>query len=177
MFFQVLSTSQRVYEPGLYTWPSITWPLRGENTQVQGRVTTADHWKKVLIRSGKLLTKNKSNYKNSNIQWGSEIWTSLDFKWSKRGWVANGLDFKWDLKSGSSAIWSLDKWAPFCQKPFEIWAKMSGFRMVGTIAKTKTRPFENRTIWNWTFKKSRFQMLPDFKWLNFRSSLYLKFDF
>ena len=35
------------------------------------------------------------------VQWGSEIWTSLDFKWSKIGWVANGLDFDWDLKFGS----------------------------------------------------------------------------
>ena len=39
------------------------------------------------------------------IQWGSEIQTSLDFEWSKRGWVANGLDLVW-----------------------------SGFQMVGTIA-------------------------------------------
>ena len=30
------------------------------------------------------------------IQWGIEIRTSLDFKWSKRGSVANGLDFEWD---------------------------------------------------------------------------------
>ena len=35
------------------------------------------------------------------IQWGSEIWTSLDFEWSKKGWVADGPDFEWDLKSGS----------------------------------------------------------------------------
>ena len=27
-------------------------------------------------------------------QWGSTIWTSLEFEWSKRGWVANGLDFE-----------------------------------------------------------------------------------
>ena len=33
------------------------------------------------------------------IQWGSEIQPSLDFEWSKTGWVANGLDFEWDLKS------------------------------------------------------------------------------
>ena len=32
------------------------------------------------------------------IQWGSEIWTSLDFEWSKRGWVANGPDLERDLK-------------------------------------------------------------------------------
>ena len=38
------------------------------------------------------------------IQWGSEIWKSLDFQWSKRGWISNGLDFKWDLKSGSPTI-------------------------------------------------------------------------
>ena len=25
-------------------------------------------------------------------QWESEIWTSLDFEWSLRGWVANGPD-------------------------------------------------------------------------------------
>ena len=37
-------------------------------------------------------------------QWGSEIQTSMDFEWSKRGWVANGLDFEWDLKSGSPTI-------------------------------------------------------------------------
>ena len=35
------------------------------------------------------------------IQWGSEIWTSLGFEWSKRAWVANGLDFKWNQKFGS----------------------------------------------------------------------------
>ena len=35
---------------------------------------------------------------------GSEIQTSLDFEWSKRGWVANGPDFKWDLKTKSPTI-------------------------------------------------------------------------
>ena len=39
-----------------------------------------------------------------DVQWGSEIQKSLDFQWSKRGWVLNGLDFKWDLKSGSPTI-------------------------------------------------------------------------
>ena len=28
---------------------------------------------------------------------GSEIWNSLDFDWSKKGWVANGADFKWEV--------------------------------------------------------------------------------
>ena len=28
------------------------------------------------------------------IQWKSEILTSLDFEWSKRGWVTNGPDFE-----------------------------------------------------------------------------------
>ena len=40
----------------------------------------------------------------SDVQWGSEIRPSLDFEWSKTGWVANGLDFEWDLKSGSPTI-------------------------------------------------------------------------
>ena len=35
------------------------------------------------------------------IQSGSEIWASLYFESSKRGWVANGQDFEWNLKSGS----------------------------------------------------------------------------
>ena len=35
----------------------------------------------------------------------------------------------------------------------------SSFQMVGTIAIAKARTFENRTIWNLTFKKSRFQMV------------------
>ena len=33
-------------------------------------------------------------------QCGSEIHTP-DFEWSKRGWVANGPEFEWDLKSGA----------------------------------------------------------------------------
>ena len=38
------------------------------------------------------------------VQWGSKIRTSLDFEWSKRGWVLNGLDFEWGLKSESQTI-------------------------------------------------------------------------
>ena len=64
------------------------------------------------------------------IQWGSEIRTSLDSEWSKRCWVANGVDFEWDLKSGSPTIRNPYKWPPSCQKPFEFWTKMSGFCMV-----------------------------------------------
>ena len=84
------------------------------------------------------------------LQWGSEIWTILDFKLSKRGWFANGPDFEWDLK-----------WWPFCQKLFEIWKKCldfewSGFQMVGTIAiaKATTWPFENHNLFT-----SRIQMV------------------
>ena len=40
----------------------------------------------------------------SNGTVGSEIRRSLDLEWSKRGWVANGLDFEWDLKFGSPTI-------------------------------------------------------------------------
>ena len=118
------------------------------------------------------------------IQWGSEIRTSPDFEWSKRGWVANGPDFEWDFKYRSPTIWNPDKWPPFPQKPFEIWKKVldfkwSGFQMVGTIARAKAQawPFENRTIWNPTFKKSGFHMFPDFKWSDYRSPLYLYLTF
>ena len=72
------------------------------------------------------------------IQWGFEIWTSLDFKWSKRGWIVNGPDFEWDLKSRSPTIWNQNKWPPFCQKLF-FWdhlilqprASLSSFAMWG----------------------------------------------
>ena len=50
---------------------------------------------------------------NTLIQWGSEIQISLDFEWSKKGLVANGPDFEWDLKSMSPT----DHWNT---KPFEI---------------------------------------------------------
>ena len=64
------------------------------------------------------------------IQCGSEIQTNLDFEWPKRGWVANGPDLEWDLKSKSPIICILDEWRPFCQKLFEIQTKKSGFPMV-----------------------------------------------
>ena len=50
-----------------------------------------------------------------SVQWGSVIWTSLDFKWSKRGWVANGPNFEWELKSRSQNG-SLEKRLPYSHK-------------------------------------------------------------
>ena len=54
------------------------------------------------------------------VQWGSEIQTSLEFNWVKRGWLANGPDFEWDFD------WS-------------------SYQMVWTIATAiaKAQPFEN----------------------------------
>ena len=44
------------------------------------------------------------------LKWVSDIWTSLDFEWSKRSWVKNGLDLEWDLKFGSpTTIYFLGK--------------------------------------------------------------------
>ena len=42
---------------------------------------------------------------------------------------------------------------------------MVGFQMIGTIArdKVKAQPFEKWTLWNPTFKQSRYQMFPNFK--------------
>ena len=68
----------------------------------------------------------------------------------------------------SPTIWILDKWLPFCQKPFEVQSKCldfvwSCFRMVGAIATAivKAWPFEIRP------SKS-----PDFEWSDFRSPKY-----
>ena len=122
----------------------------------------------------------KSKFQEWQIQWGSEIRISLDFKLPEGGWVANGLDFKWDLKSKSTNNWNQNKWPPFCQKPFEIQKKRPDFEwlvfwMIGTtaIVIAKAQPFENRTIWNPTFKQSGFQMFPDFKWSDFKFLLYV----
>ena len=41
---------------------------------------------------------------NNRLQWGSEIWTCLDFELSKRGWVEEGPNFKWNLKSRGPTI-------------------------------------------------------------------------
>ena len=43
----------------------------------------------------------------------SEIRTSLDFEWLKRSRVAKGLNFQWDLKSGSLTILNWNNWLPF----------------------------------------------------------------
>ena len=48
------------------------------------------------------------------FQMGNEIRTSLDFEWTERGWFANDLDFKCDLKLGRPTIRNLDKWSPVC---------------------------------------------------------------
>ena len=105
---------------------------------------------------------------------GSEILTSLDFEWSNRGWFANGLDFKWDLKFWKQPLEIRTNGRHFVKKHLKCGQKCpdferSGFQMVGTITKGKACPFENRTIWNPFFKKGRFQMFPDFKWSDFRS--------
>ena len=101
------------------------------------------------------------NYIGNILQWGSEIRTSLDFEWSKIGWVANGLDFEQDLKSGSPTIWnpdSLSKSIWSLDKNVQI-SKGPVFLMVGTIAIAiaKAQPYEIQPIWNPTFKKSGFK--------------------
>ena len=64
-----------------------------------------------------------SNSRNESLlQWGSDIWTSPDFKWLKQV----NLQAVWIL----NVIWNPDKWLPFCKKKFEIWTKMYGFRTV-----------------------------------------------
>ena len=73
------------------------------------------------------------------IQWGSEIRTGRDFEWSKRGRVANGVDFEQNLKSGSPTNQNLDSSRHFVKNHLKSGQKCphfewSGFQMVGTIA-------------------------------------------
>ena len=73
---------------------------------------------------------------------GSENRTSLDFKWSKIGWVANGQPFE-IRTNGCHFIQNHLKFGQKC--PDFEW---SSFQMVGIIAMTiaNTQPFENQTI-------------------------------
>ena len=84
--------------------------------------------------------------RNTHVHLGSEIQTSLDFKWLRRGWVTNGPDFEWDLKSKRPSILNPDKCQPFCKKHPDF--ERSGFRIVGAkaIAMAKAVPFENWTV-------------------------------
>ena len=59
------------------------------------------HWKSELQK-----VRYSSPHCTVLVQLGSEIRTSLDFEWLKSGWVANGQDFKWDLKARQMAILS-----------------------------------------------------------------------
>ena len=91
-------------------------------------------WRENTLRTCPARWKNKNfgKYSANNdqrkilIQWRSEIRTSLDFVWSKRGWVEIGLDLHgiWNpeaqhLKSRqmvnilSKTIWNPDKNVPF----------------------------------------------------------------
>ena len=66
---------------------------------------------KIVLRLWKQEMKAQRGNLN-RIEWGSEIWTSLEFKRLKIGWVVNDLDFEWDMKSGSPTTFNLNKWMP-----------------------------------------------------------------
>ena len=76
-------------------------------------------------------------------------------------WILNGTPTIWN-----PTIWNPDKRPPFCQKPFEIQTKMSGFWIVqfsndwdsSHSHTTKARPFENQTIFEiWPSKSLDFK--------------------
>ena len=75
----------------------------------------------------------------------------------------NHLKFRQMNAILSKTIWNR-------QKCLDI--EQSSFWMVGTVAIAKALQFENRTIWNMTFKKSGFQL---FEWSDFRSPLKVPF--
>ena len=149
-----------------------------------------------------ILTINVSSYSQEHIQYLVD-YTYKNFNTGLEAWylyhiicVTSFMLYSGDLKSdlvwisngpkqvGLQMVWiSNGIWNPEAQ-PFEI--RTNGRHFVKNHLKSgqkrpdfewliaKARPFENRTIWNPTFKKSGFQMFPDFKWSDFRSPLYLK---
>ena len=115
------------------------------------------------------LTNGQVHYSDVCYSEGYEIQASLDFEWSKRGWFVNSPDFHWIWNPEAQSFEIQTNSRNFVynhlksgQKCLDLeWAS---FLMVGTIAIAKAQPFENRTIWNLIFKKSGFQMRPDFEW-------------
>ena len=96
------------------------------------------------------------------IEWGSEIPTSLDFEWSKRGWVANGPDLNgiWNLEAQLFEIWTNG-----CHFFKTIWNLDKNVRILNgwtiAIARALPQPFEIRP-----------SKTPDFKWSDLRFPLY-----
>ena len=82
---------------------------------------------------------SKDDESGSSYSGSSRVSSQIPSRLSSR--LSNGLVFKWDLKSGSPTIINLDKWQPFCQRPFEIWTKMSGSQMVR---------FSNGLVFKWS---------------------------
>ena len=157
--------------------PGIVVPDQGWWPAPLTHVSSSPRWSHSLSESSELSTSTERSveiiYRGDLIS--SLVWISND---PKNGWVSNGPDFKGDLNSGSLTIWKPDKWLLFCKNHLNSGQKhpdfeWSGLWMVWTLALAidKARPFENRTIWNSTFKKSGFQMFPDLEWSDFRSPL------
>ena len=102
----------------------------------------------------------------------------LGFKWYLFG-MGSVIRNPNHLKSIIPTIWNPDKWQPFCQKPFEIRTKMSGFQMVW-FSNGWDNSYSHSlspTIWKPDHLKSDLQKVRianvlDFKWLDFRSPLY-----
>ena len=107
------------------------------------------------------------------LQCGSEIQSSLYFKWSKKGWFANGPDFKSEHQKAqpceirTNGQHFVNHLKSGQKHPFFEWP---GFWMAGTIAIATAIywPFENQTIWNPVFKKSWFQMFPFLEMVRFQ---------
>ena len=61
------------------------------------------------------------------LQWGSEIWTSLDFTYVAK----NTLVCKWSRFWMESNIWT--NGLPFCLQPFKIWVPFKSWSTVGKL--------------------------------------------
>ena len=95
-----------------------------------------------------------SSSKLNTRQWGSEIHTSLYFKWSKRAW-------EWSVLWMGSEI----------RKP----SNLKSGQMDAILSKMNIQPFENKIIWNLTLKKSGFQMVRFQILTVFKSAVVKKF--
>ena len=97
---------------------SVNSDLNGQNFEAVLRILFGWNTHKRLVREENIwlfalgrITKLKNTFGDQReqslvIQYGSEIGTSLDFEWSRRGWFESGLDLNsiWDLASQSFEI-------------------------------------------------------------------------
>ena len=114
--FQALEKLKQDYQKGLTNETKITLPSvkfftggaasqagneSGFNPKISGEKKNAKSLSSILDFLNKAQEADSCSKVNTAEIWN---WNKYGFQMVKKGWVANGPDFEWDLKSGSSTL-------------------------------------------------------------------------